>query len=120
MVADLWETETATFWKRPGANPEAIRTEVFLLPAAEAMEKAGSITNSGRWAQWRDVVVPPRGDARSDLWLLDRLCGELKRRYAAGGVFPAPIVELAWDYGSPEPDPRRVAREINGRFCAGA
>jgi len=118
VVADLWETETATFWKRPGVNPKEVATEVFLLPAADTMEKAGSITNSGRWVQWREAVVPPHHGVRSDLWLLDRLCQELKRQYAAGGVFPVPVVELAWDYSSPEPDPERVAREINGRFLA--
>ena len=82
------------------------------------MEKAGSITNSGRWVQWREAVVPPHHGVRSDLWLLDRLCRELKRQYGSGGAFPAPVVELAWDCGSPEPDPERVAQEINGRFLA--
>ena len=119
VVADLWETETATFWKRPGTRPEDVKTEVFLLPVAAAMEKEGSVTNSGRWAQWRYPAVKPPGDARSDLWLLDRLSKELKRLYAAGGALPDPIVKLDWDYGSgPEPSPHAVAREINGRFLA--
>jgi len=116
VVADLWETETANFWRRPGVDPEKIETEVFLLPAADTMEKTGSVTNSGRWVQWRCAAVDGRGDVRNDLWLIDRLCRELKRRYALGGVFAEPIVRLAWDYGTPVPDPRRVAREINGRF----
>jgi len=116
-VVDLWETETATFWKRPGAVPEQIATEVFLLPAASWLEKEGSLTNSGRWAQWRKAAIDPVGPARSDLWILDRLCKELKRLYAVGGVFPEPLVHLAWDYGD-VPDPNLVAREINGRFLA--
>jgi formate dehydrogenase major subunit len=53
VVADVWETETAEFWKRPWATPEDIATEVFLLPAAASYEKEGSISNSGRWVQWR-------------------------------------------------------------------
>jgi formate dehydrogenase major subunit len=119
VAVDLWETETAAFWKRPGVNPAEIQTEVFLLPAACSTEKEGSLTNSGRWAQWRPRAVDPPGDARSDLWILDRLVRELKRLYAAGGVFPNPIVELTWD-DTPDgrPDPHSVAREINGRFLA--
>jgi len=117
VAVDLWETETATFWKRPGTQPDQVETEVFLLPAAAGMEKAGSVTNSGRWAQWRRAGIDPPGDARSDLGILDRLVKELKGLYAQGGVFPEPIVHLTWDYGD-DPDPALVAREINGRFLA--
>jgi formate dehydrogenase-N alpha subunit len=117
VAVDLWETETAAFWDRPGANAGAIQTEVFLLPAAGSMEKEGSITNSGRWGQWRYAAAPPPGEAKSDLWILDRLCKKLKELYAEGGAFPGPIVDLAWDYGEgEEPDPHLVAKEINGYF----
>jgi formate dehydrogenase major subunit len=124
MVAvDLWETETASLWKRPGVKPAGIKTEVFLLPSASSVEKEGSITNSSRWAQWRYAAVHPVGNSRSDLWILDALCKAVKKEYAAGGVFPDPITRLAWDYGSgggtdvhKEPDVHRVAKEINGYF----
>jgi len=46
VVMELWETETAEFWKRPGVDPTKINTEVFLLPAAASVEKEGSISNS--------------------------------------------------------------------------
>ena len=40
MVAvDIFETETASFWRRPDVNPADIKTEVFLLPAAASYEK---------------------------------------------------------------------------------
>ena len=55
---DLWETDTSVFWKRPGANPKEIKTEVFLFPAADSLEKEGSASNSGRWLQWRHLAVP--------------------------------------------------------------
>lgn len=117
VAADLWETETSTFWKRPGADPASIKTEVFLLPAAASVEKCGSITNSGRWAQWRYQAVAPPGNAKSDLWILDRIFKKVKELYKAGGVFPSPIVELSWAYGDgEEPDPALVARDINGKF----
>ena len=122
MVAvDLFETETAGFWKRPGVDPSEISTEVFLLPAAASVEKEGSITNSGRWAQWRYKAVDPPGQARADLHVLDALFRAVREEYKAGGVFPEPILHLNWDYAredSPykEPDPHKVAREVNGYF----
>lgn len=124
MVAvDLFETDTAAFWKRPGVNSSDIQTEVFLLPACSSVEKEGSVTSSGRWAQWRYAAIPPIGDARSDLWILDALAKSMKREYASGGAFPDPIKKLSWEYGSGaevdlhhEPDVHTVAREINGYF----
>ncbi len=64
VVMELWETETASFWKRPGVDPTKINTEVFLLPAAASVEKEGSISNSGRWMQWRYKAVNPPGEAK--------------------------------------------------------
>lgn len=122
MVAvDLFETDSSVFWKRPGADPSKISTEVFLLPAAASMEKEGSVVNSGRWAQWRTKAVEPPGQAKSDAWILTQLVTGLKQAYGAGGAFPAPIQHLTWDYGQErdphgEPDIHRVAREINGSF----
>ncbi len=119
-VFDLWETETAAFWKRPGANPKDIGTEVFLFPAAASFEKEGTITNSGRWMQRRSQAVEPPGQARSDLWYLDSLYRELKRLYVsdASAVFPDPILNLNWNYGENGPDVELVAREINGYTVA--
>jgi len=118
VTVDLWETETSIFWKRPGINPREIKTEVFMLPAAASMEKEGSISNSGRWAQWRYKAVEPPGDAKSDLWIIDQFHRRLKSLYEKeGGAVPGPIVKLTWDYGSAhEPDVHQVAREINGYF----
>jgi formate dehydrogenase-N alpha subunit len=116
VAVDLWETETAGFWAEPGVDAKKIKTEVFMLPAAASMEKEGSITNSGRWMQWRYAAVHPPGDAKSDLWILDRIAKELKRLYASeGGAFPDPIVNLNWNYGAgEEPDVHLVAKDING------
>jgi formate dehydrogenase-N alpha subunit len=116
VAADLWETETAGFWADPGVDPKTLKTEVFMLPAAASMEKEGSITNSGRWMQWRYAAVPPPGNAKSDLWILDRIFRELKKLYASeGGAFPESLVNLNWNYGeAEEPDVHLVAKEING------
>jgi formate dehydrogenase major subunit len=117
VAADLWETETAAFWADPDVDPKKIKTEVFMLPAAASMEKEGSITNSGRWSQWRYMAVHPVGDAKSDLWILDQIFKELKKLYQADpGPFPDPIVHLNWNYGpgKEEPDVHAVAKDING------
>lgn len=118
VTVDLWETETSIFWKRPGADPKAIETEVFMLPAAASMEKEGSISNSGRWAQWRYKAVEPPGEAKSDLWILDHFHKGIKDLYKKqGGKFPDPIMKLSWNYGTEEePDVHKVAKEINGYF----
>ena len=114
VAVDIFETETASFWKEPGVDSSEIKTEVFLLPAALHVERAGSITNSGRWIQWRHQAVEPPGDAKSDLWIADRIFKAVRDLYEEeGGVKPEPIVEMDWDYGE-EPDPELVARELNG------
>jgi len=112
---DLWETDTSVFWKRPGAETKDIKTEVFLFPAADALEKEGSANNSGRWIQWRYQAVKPHGDTKSDLWYANALALELMRLYKEDtkAVFPDPIVNMLWDYGE-DPDVHLIAKEING------
>ena len=91
VVADLFEHETASFWKRPGVDPTRIPTEVFVLPAASGVEKEGSIVNSGRWTQWRYRATKPIADCRPDLDIVDGLARAMKRAYEKDGVFPEPI-----------------------------
>ena len=118
VTVDLWETETSIFWKRPGVNPKEIQTEVFMLPAASSVEKEGSISNSGRWAQWRYKAVEPVGKSMSDLWIIDQFYKHVKELYTKEqGAFPDPITKLSWNYGTGhEPDVHLVAKEINGSF----
>lgn len=121
VAIDLFETETAAFWKRPGVDPKNIKTEVFLLPAAFSYEKEGTVTNSGRWIQWRWKAVEPPGDAKSDLWIADRLFKAIRKEYQSGGKFPDPILNMVWNYDRPgheEPDIEKVALEINGYTVA--
>jgi formate dehydrogenase-N alpha subunit len=127
VCVDLWETETAAFWqKEAGVNPADIKTEVFLLPAASSVEKEGSISNSGRWVQWRYKAIEPVGHAEDDLWIINQIVGRMKNLYKKeGGAFPDPILNLTWNYGKVgldgmihNPSPREVAKEINGYFIA--
>ncbi len=113
VCVDLWETDTSVFWKRPGMNPDNNQTEVFLLPAACHYEKEGSVSNSGRWAQWRYKGADAPGDAIPDLDILNELGLKLMELYNAGGKHTEAITRLTWDNGRPASSDR-VAREING------
>ncbi len=114
---NLFDNETGSFWRAPGANPASIKTEVFFLPAAVSVEKEGSITNSGRWSQWRYQGPKPMGNSRPDGQIIMDLGNRIKAEYAKGGTFAEPIVNLKWDYLTRgEYDPHKVAKEINGYF----
>jgi formate dehydrogenase major subunit len=114
VAADLWKTETAEFWHRPGVNPADIKTEVFLLPAKSSFEKEGSVSNSGRWMQWRYKAAEGTGESEDDLWMINSITRKLQEMYAAeGGPNAEAITLLTSDYGNP-PDPHKVAKEING------
>ncbi|PKM83292.1 MAG: formate dehydrogenase-N subunit alpha [Firmicutes bacterium HGW-Firmicutes-14] len=113
--ADLWETETLAFWKRPGTDPKSIKTEVFLLPACASYEKEGTVSNSGRWIQYRWKGVEPAGKSRADLDIINDLGNTLKKLYSSSTrPEDAPIRDLFWEYGRGSCDIDKVAREING------
>ncbi len=115
VVSDIWQTETANHWHRPGVNPANINTEVFLLPAKNSWEKEGSVTNSSRWMQWRYKAGDGPGEAEDDLWMLDQLAKRLIALYAdEGGPSAESVSKLDWNYGGDHPDVRAVAKEING------
>jgi len=114
VSVDIWSNETAEFWMRPEIDPTTIGTEVFLLPAACSYEKEGSISNSGRWAQWRYKAVQAPGEAKPDLEIMNELMAKIKELYEADSAAPKreAITNLVWDYGDITAD--QVAREING------
>jgi len=116
---NIFDNETGSFWKGPGMNPKKIKTEVFMLPCAVSVEKEGSITNSGRWMQWRYKAAQAPGDAKSDGDILIDLMKKVKYLYRKdkNAVFPEPIVNLKWDYTTNgEFDAHKMAKEINGYF----
>jgi formate dehydrogenase major subunit len=114
VVQDLWETETASFWQRPGVDPKTINTEVILLPAAYFMEKDGTISGSGRLVQWRYKAVNPPGEARGDLDILDSLYRRLRDLYAASTEEKDQIFRRAtWNYPAKD-KAEAVLKEIGG------
>jgi formate dehydrogenase major subunit len=117
--ANIFNNETASFWHGPGMDTKKVKTEVFLLPAACSVERDGSLTNSGRLAQWRYKAVDPPADAIADGEMVNRLVLKLKELYQKeGGKFPEPIVNLKWDYADDKGrfDPHKMAKECNGYF----
>jgi len=116
---NIFDNETGSFWKGPGMDPKKIKTEVFFLPCAVSVEKEGSITNSGRWMQWRYKAAEPQGDARPDGDILIDLMKKVKWFYKKdkNAVFPEPIMNLKWDYvTNGKFDAHKMAKEINGYF----
>lgn len=128
VAVDLWETETSAFWKpeawaKSGVNarsPKDIKTEVFLLPACGSYEKEGTVSNSGRWIQYRWKGAEPVGESKSDLWIINQIMLRLKKAYA-GSTDPKdrPILDLTWNYGQhEEPELELVVKEMNGYTVA--
>jgi formate dehydrogenase major subunit len=131
VVRDMAMIESATFWKdgpeiaTGELETDKIGTEVFFLPAASHVEKAGSFTNTQRMLQWRTKAVEPPGDARSELQfyyeLGQRIRAKLREQAEADGYVDdrdRPLLDLTWDYPTEgplqEPSGEAVLREING------
>jgi len=90
-----------------------------MLPCATSVEKEGSITNSGRWMQWRYKAANPPAEALPDGQILMKLGKAVQYLYKKdkNAVFPEPIVNLKWDYSTHgEFDAHKMAKEINGYF----
>jgi formate dehydrogenase alpha subunit len=49
---------------------ETAQNAHFVLPAAAAMERDGTYTNTERRVQWLNPVVAPPGDAKPDWWIV--------------------------------------------------
>ena len=129
VVRDLNMIESANWWQEgPEINSGELKTtdigtEVFFLPAATHVEKAGSFTQTQRLVQWRHQAVQPPGQAQSELDFFHAL-GERIRERLADSEDPRdrPLLDMTWDYPPDEhgnPDPQAVLAEINGRHLTG-
>jgi formate dehydrogenase major subunit len=130
VVKDLTLIESATFWRSGPEiesgelSPERIGTEVFFLPAAAHVEKAGSFTNTQRLLQWHAEALAPPGDARSDLSFIYHLGLRIRSRLAGSTAErDRPVLDLTWDYpvAGPrgEPSAEAVLAELNGYAADG-
>ncbi len=120
VVGEIYPDETSEFWRAPGiSNDEMkkINTTVYRLPCAGFAEKDGSMTNSSRWLQWKNVALPPPGQARLDQDIIAQIFLKVRDLYKKeGGKFPDPILNLTWAYTDPQhPSLSEIAKEVNGK-----
>ena len=98
-----------------------INTTVYRLPGAGFAEKDGSFTNSARWLQWKNVALPPPGQARLDQEILATIFLKVRELYQKeGGKFPDPILNASFTLTRIRTTPSlaEVAKEINGKALA--
>jgi formate dehydrogenase major subunit len=123
VVGEIYPDETSEFWKSPGITPEemkTINTTVYRLACAGFAEKDGSMTNSARWLQWKNVAVPPPGECRLDQDIVAQIFLKVRELYQTqGGKFPDPILKLTWGYTNAQhPALGDLAKELNGKALA--
>jgi formate dehydrogenase major subunit len=123
VVGEIYPDETSEFWKSPGITLEDmknIKTTVYRLPCAGFAEKDGSMTNSARWLQWKNVAVPPPGECRLDQDIVAQLFLKVRELYQKeGGKFPDPILKLTWSYTNAQhPALGELLKELNGKALA--
>jgi formate dehydrogenase major subunit len=90
-----------------------------MLPCAVSTEKEGSISNSGRWMQWRLQGPKPLGDSRPDGEIIYELAQKVRELYKKeGGALPEPVLNMNWeDMGNGhEFDVHKTAKLINGYY----
>ncbi|HXY14792.1 MAG TPA: formate dehydrogenase-N subunit alpha [Terriglobales bacterium] len=123
VVGEIYPDETSEFWKSPGITPDEmknIKTTVYRLACAGFAEKDGSMTNSSRWLQWKNVALPTPAQARLDQDIVAQIFLRVRALYKAEpGKFPDPILNLTWGYTDPQhPSLAELAKEINGKALA--
>ena len=82
---------------------------VYLLPAATQLETSGSVTASNRSLQWREKVIDPMFESRTDHMIMYQLAQKL----GFGKEFVAKIKLVKGKGGMDEPDMEDALREIN-------
>jgi formate dehydrogenase major subunit len=123
VVCEIYPDETSEFWRAPGITKDEmknIKTSVYRLPGAGFAEKDGTFVNSARWLQWKNVAVPPPGEARLDQDILAQIFLKIRELYQKeGGKFPDPILNASWTYTTPKnPSLAEIAKELNGKALA--
>ncbi|HEY6773318.1 MAG TPA: formate dehydrogenase subunit alpha [Oxalicibacterium sp.] len=82
---------------------------VYLLPAATQFETSGSVTASNRSLQWREKVIEPLFESRTDHMIMYQLAQKL----GFGKELVAKIKLVPGKGGMMEPEPESMLDEIN-------
>ena len=109
VVVDPYPSATAAMAAMPGTagdlNPNRA---VYLLPAATQFETSGSVTASNRSLQWREKVIEPLWESRSDHMIMYQLAEKLGFGKELVKNFKMQKVK-----GMDEPLPEDILREVN-------
>ncbi|HYF43286.1 MAG TPA: formate dehydrogenase subunit alpha [Ramlibacter sp.] len=109
VVVDPYPSATAAMAAMPGdpadRNPNRA---VYLLPAATQFETSGSCTASNRSIQWREMVIEPLWESRSDHMIMYQLAEKL-----GFGKELVKNYKMQKVKGLDEPVPEDILREIN-------
>lgn len=110
VVVDPFPSATAAMAAMPGkAEDQNANRAVYLLPACTQFETSGSCTASNRSIQWREQVIEPLWESRSDHMIMYQLAQKLG--------FGAELVKnykmVKGKGGMEEPEPESILREIN-------
>ncbi len=109
-VIDPYPSATAAMAAMPGAaedqNPNRA---VYLLPAATQFECSGTATASNRSIQWREKVIEPLFESRTDHMIMYQFAEKL----GFAKEFTANLKMVAGKGGMMEPEIESVLREIN-------
>ena len=110
VVIDPYPSATASMAAMPG-DPAGLNPnrEVYLLPAATQFECSGSCTASNRSLQWREKVIEPMFDSRTDHMIMYQLAEKL----GFADEFSRSHTLVKGKGGMMEPEMESVLKEIN-------
>ncbi|MFM8667119.1 MAG: formate dehydrogenase subunit alpha [Betaproteobacteria bacterium] len=109
VVVDPFPSATAAMAAMPGkAEDQNPNRAVYLLPACTQFETSGSVTASNRSIQWREMVMDPLYESRSDHMILYQLAKKLGFAEQLTKNYKMQTVK-----GQEEPVPEDILREIN-------
>ncbi|MBW8830806.1 MAG: formate dehydrogenase subunit alpha [Burkholderiales bacterium] len=110
VVIDPYPSATAAMAAMPG-KPEDLNANraVYLLPACTQFETSGTCTASNRSLQWREKVIEPLFESRTDQMIMYQLAQKIG--------FDQQLVKtlklVPGKGGMMEPEPESMLREIN-------
>ncbi|MBC3871369.1 formate dehydrogenase subunit alpha [Undibacterium oligocarboniphilum] len=85
------------------------KRQVYLLPAATQFETSGSVTASNRSIQWREKVIEPLFESRTDQMIMYQLAEKL----GFAKELVAKLKMVPGKGGMMEPEPESMLQEIN-------
>ena len=113
VVVDPFPSATAAMAAMPGKSEDLNPNRaVFLLPACTQFETSGSCTASNRSLQWREKVIEPLWESRTDHMIMYQLAEKL----GFGTELTKSHKLVAGKGGMMEPEPESMLREIHADF----